>query len=52
MAKLGRGLLGGVMPPPGPPSVSATAESGAIQKLGCSLVFAFHSNYGHIFNRL
>ena len=27
-------------------------ESGTIQKLGCGLVFAFHSNYGRIFNHL
>jgi len=25
---------------------------GAIRKLGCGFLFAFHSNYGRIFNRL
>jgi len=27
-------------------------QSGTIRKLGCSFLFAFHSNYGRIFNRL
>jgi len=27
-------------------------QTGTIRKLGCSFLFAFHSNYGHIFNRL
>ena len=27
-------------------------QIGTIQKLGCSFLFAFRSNYGHIFNRL
>jgi len=27
-------------------------QSGTIRKLGCGFLFAFHSNYGRIFNRL
>ena len=27
-------------------------ETGAIRKLGCGFLFAFHSNYGRIFNLL
>jgi len=27
-------------------------ETGTIWKLGCAFLFAFHSNYGRIFNRL
>ena len=27
-------------------------QTGTIQKLGCGFLFAFHSNYGHVFNRL
>jgi len=27
-------------------------QTGTIRKLGCGFLFAFHSNYGRIFNRL
>jgi len=27
-------------------------QTGTIRKIGCGFLFAFHSNYGHIFNRL
>jgi len=27
-------------------------QTGTIQKLGCGFLFAFHGNYGHIFNHL
>jgi len=27
-------------------------ENGTIWKLGCGFLFAFNSNYGHIFSRL
>jgi len=27
-------------------------QTGAIRKLGCGFLFAVHSNYGRIFNRL
>ena len=27
-------------------------ETGTIRKLGCNFLLAFHSNYGHIYNRL
>jgi len=27
-------------------------QTGTIQKLGCSFLFTFQSNYGRIFNRL
>jgi len=27
-------------------------QTGTIRKLGCCFLFAFHSNYGCIFNRL
>jgi len=27
-------------------------QTGTNRKLGCGFLFAFHSNYGHIFNRL
>jgi len=27
-------------------------QTGTIRKVGCGFLFAFHSNYGRIFNRL
>ena len=27
-------------------------QTGTVRKLGCGFLFAFHSNYGYIFNRL
>jgi len=27
-------------------------QTGTIRKLGCGFVFAFHSNYGRIFNEM
>jgi len=27
-------------------------QTGTIRKIGCGFLFAFHSNYGRIFNRI
>jgi len=32
--------------------VMKVIQTGTIRKLGCGFLFAFHSNYGHIFIKL